>query len=142
MNISSTSTPAPILIGASCCQVAIGADQACTSNVHAPSASGVTQTAYWSGVLGCLTIRTGRSAYAVGAGEDDVRPELVVALPEHRRRHGKGLAEGRLGRLSTEVDNGHDIHDGDASDHSPTLAERPESAQAGVASLSLVGRAA
>ena len=82
------------------------------------------------------------SAYAVGAGQDDVRPELVVALAEHRRRHGKGLAERRLRRLSTEVDNGHDVHDGDASDHCPTLAERPESAQAGVASLSLVGRAA
>ncbi len=34
---------AGILIPASCCQVATGSDQACTSKVHAPVVSGVTQ---------------------------------------------------------------------------------------------------
>ena len=43
VNISSTSTPAGIFSPASCCQVASGSDQACTSNVQAPSVSGVTQ---------------------------------------------------------------------------------------------------
>jgi len=43
VNISSTSTPAGIFSPAACCQVATGSDQAWTSNVHAPPASGVTQ---------------------------------------------------------------------------------------------------
>ena len=39
-----------------CCQVS---DQDCTSNVHEPPTSGVTQASYWSGTSGCLVIWTG-----------------------------------------------------------------------------------
>ena len=45
-----------------------------------------------------------------------------MPLAEHRRADGKRLADGGLGRLSTEVDDGHDVHDGYASDHGPTLS--------------------
>ena len=59
---------------------------------------------------------------AVGAGEHHLGGQPVVALAEHRRAHREGLADGRLGGLSTEVDHGHDVHDGDASDHVSNLA--------------------
>ena len=59
MNIRSTSTPAGILIPASCSHVAIGSDQAWISKVHAPPTSGVTQASYRSGIDSCLVIRTG-----------------------------------------------------------------------------------
>ena len=45
-----------------------------------------------------------------------------MTLAEHGRAHREGLADRRLGRLPTEVDDGHDVHDGDASDHFSNLA--------------------
>ena len=71
---------------------------------------------------GRLTIRTGVAARAVGVGEHDLGAEPVVALAEHGGGDGEGLADGRLRRLSTEVDDGHDVHDRDASDHCSNLA--------------------
>ena len=59
---------------------------------------------------------------AVGCGEHHLGGEPVVTLAEHRRAHREGLADSRLGRLPTEVDHGHDVHDGDASDHFSNLA--------------------
>ena len=44
------------------------------------------------------------AAYAVGAGQHHLGAELVVALAEHGRRDGEGLADRRLGGLATEVD--------------------------------------
>ena len=59
---------------------------------------------------------------AVGRGQHDLGRQPVVSLAEHRRAHREGLADGRLRRLPTEVDHGHDVHDGDASDHFSNLA--------------------
>jgi hypothetical protein len=45
-----------------------------------------------------------------------------VSFPEDRRVDREGLTDGRLGRLSPEIDQRHHLEDGYASDHSPTLA--------------------
>ena len=63
-------------------------------------------------------------AVAVRAGEHHLGAQLVVSLPEHGRRDREGLADGRLGRLPTEVDDGHHVHHGDSSDHVSTLPNR------------------
>ena len=89
VNISSTSTPAAILIG----RVVLPGGDRRRPGVHLerPGALGVGghPGVVLVGRAGVLDHPHRRPAYAVGAGQDDVRAELVVALAEHRRRHGK-----------------------------------------------------
>ena len=70
---------------------------------------------------GSCAIRTGGAGGAVGVDQHHLGAELVVALAEHRRGDRERLADGRLRGLPTEVDEGHDVHDRDASDHAANL---------------------
>ena len=123
VNISSTSTPARILMPASCSQVPIGSLHAWTSKVQAPSVSGAHRRRH-PGDLALDVVHPHRwPAYAARVGEHDLGAELVVTLAEHQRGDVEGLADGRLRGVAPEVDDGCHVHDGDASDHAPQTCE-------------------
>ena len=122
MNISSTSTPAGILSPASCSQVASGSDHACDLERPRPLAVGGDPGVVPVGHLPVLDHPLRRTAGARRVGQHHLGAQLVVPLAEHRRADGQRLADGGLGRLAAEVDDGGDVHDGYASNHAPTLA--------------------
>ena len=68
-----------------------------------------------------LDHRDRRVLLALGIGEDDLGAEPVVSLAEHAGGDGEGLADGALrGQrrgVGGGIDDGRDVHDGDASDH-------------------------
>ena len=52
-----------------------------------------------------------------------------MTLAEHGRTHGQGLAGRGLRRQPTEVDQGHDVHDGDPTDHARHPSGSPSRTQ-------------
>ena len=133
VNISSTSTPAGILSPAACCQVRdrVGPGVHLEAS-RRPRASGVTQAP-----------RSGRATSpSLGHPHGRAAPRRPGRSAPPRRRAcrgprgtrsrptGNGLAHGRLGGLPTEVDQGRDVHDGDASDHASNPCELHGATQA------------
>ena len=84
------------------------------------------------GLARVLGQRDGSPAPAGRVGQHDVGAEPSWPSRKTVAETGEGLADGRLGRLPAEVDDGHDVEDGDASDHAPTIASRRVAVQATV----------
>ena len=123
MNISSTSTPARILIGPSCSQVPIVSLHAWISKVQAPSESGRTVRRHPQELIGDVAHPDRVALRAPGIGQHDLGAELVVPLAEHGRGDLEVLVVGRLRRVPSEVDDGSDVEDGDSADHAPHTRE-------------------
>ena len=101
MNISSTSTPAGILIPASCCQVATGSLQAWTSNDQAPSAVRRHPGASPVGDVGVLR-PSAPARRRRRRGRSGPPRRRAASWPSRNtvRRHRERLADGRLRRVA------------------------------------------
>ena len=114
--------PAGILISASCCQVATGSLQAWISKVQAPGVvGGHPGVVSRSGTSASLVIRTGARRTPSGPVSTTSAPSSSCPSRKTRALTGKRLPDRRLGGVPTEVDDGRDVHDGDASDHGSNL---------------------
>ncbi len=117
VNISSTSTPARILMPASWSQVAIGSLQACTSKVQAADHVGRDGRGHPGHLALDRPHPLRRTSYAAGVGEHHLGTELVMSFSEDERGDLEELADRGLRRVPSEIDDGCHVHDWDSSDH-------------------------
>ena len=122
-NISSTSTPARILMPASCSQVPIGSLHDCTSKVHGPSVSGHTVAAIRETSPGTRCIRLGGRRTPSGSVSTTSAPSWSCPSRNTSGGHVEELAHGCLRRMARQVDDGCHVHDRDTADHGARLSE-------------------